>query len=99
MSAMTTPENAEQSPERNNESVTEDGHGSDAVSDIEAERAAAPCPVCGHPMSEHVIDHSTSNPILICPAPIDHNRIPETTSPLDELGMERHPAPPPAHKD
>ena len=26
-----------------------------------------PCPVCGHPMFEHLIDHSTPNAVLICP--------------------------------
>ncbi len=29
------------------------------------------CPVCGAPMSQHTIDHSTANTILNCP--VDHN--------------------------
>jgi hypothetical protein len=54
---------------------------------VEEEHAAAPCPVCGHPMGEHVIDHSTPNALLNCPAPIDHSLEHDSTSPLDELGM------------
>jgi hypothetical protein len=38
-------------------------------------------------MGEHVIDHTTPNAILNCPAPIDHSLEHENTSPLDELGM------------
>ena len=53
----------------------------------EEKHAAAPCPVCGHPMGEHVIDHTTPNAILNCPAPIDRSLEHETSSPLDELGM------------
>ena len=53
----------------------------------EEKTAAASCPVCGHAMGEHVIDHTTPNAILNCPAPIDHSLEHETTSPLDELGM------------
>lgn len=45
-----------------------------------------PCPICGHPMFEHVIDHSTANTVLICPT---DERLPETDveGPLNELGM------------
>jgi hypothetical protein len=49
--------------------------------------ADSPCPVCGHPMGEHTIDHSTPNAILECPAPIDRSLERETHSPLDEFGM------------
>lgn len=63
----------------------------------ETEQSIAICPVCGHPMSEHVIDHSTPNAILECPAPIDHTLEHESTSPLDEFGMpSRKPKPWPA---
>ena len=48
---------------------------------------AAACPVCGHPMGEHTIDHSTPNAILECPAPIDRTLEHETHSPLNEFGM------------
>jgi hypothetical protein len=54
---------------------------------VEDQHAAAACPVCGHAMGEHVIDHTTPNAILNCPAPIDHSLEHENTSPLDELGM------------
>ncbi|HEV7956344.1 MAG TPA: hypothetical protein VGP10_04220 [Marisediminicola sp.] len=46
------------------------------------------CPVCGHDMGEHVIDHSTANAILLCPAqelPGHGGR--DDTSHLNELGM------------
>lgn len=55
------------------------------------------CPVCGHPMAEHRIDHSARNAILECPAPIDHNLEFNDHSPLDELGMPLH-GPRPAKK-
>ena len=44
------------------------------------------CPLCGHPMFEHVIDHSTSNTVLVCPT---DERLPEheVDGPLNELGM------------
>ena len=45
-----------------------------------------PCPLCGHPMFEHVVDHSTPNTVLVCPT---DERLPEhdETVPLNELGM------------
>ena len=49
--------------------------------------AVPSCPVCGHPMGEHTIDHSTRNAILDCPAPIDHNLELQDHTPLDEFGM------------
>ncbi|WP_173923997.1 hypothetical protein [Agromyces sp. Marseille-P2726] len=45
-----------------------------------------PCPICGHPMFEHLIDHSTPNAVLICPT---DERLPEreVEGPYNELGM------------
>lgn len=45
-----------------------------------------PCPLCGHAMGEHVIDHSTPNSVLECPT---DERLPERAidTPLNELGM------------
>lgn len=44
------------------------------------------CPICGHPMYEHVIDHSTANTVLECPT---EERLPEreVPGPYNELGM------------
>jgi hypothetical protein len=44
------------------------------------------CPICGHPMFEHVVDHSTPNTVLICPT---DERLPErdVAGPYNELGM------------
>ena len=44
------------------------------------------CPICGHPMFEHVVDHSTSNTVLVCPT---DERLPERddSAPFNELGM------------
>ena len=44
------------------------------------------CPICGHPMFEHVIDHSSPNTVLICPT---DERLPEreVEGPYNELGM------------
>ncbi|HAM26489.1 MAG TPA: hypothetical protein DCP11_07200 [Microbacteriaceae bacterium] len=47
----------------------------------------AVCPVCGKPMAEHVIDHSSPNTLLNCPAPhqpeVSHNE------PINEFGMPK----------
>lgn len=45
------------------------------------------CPLCAHPMGEHVIDRTTPNAVLICPVPPN----PETVSfePLNEVGMPK----------
>ena len=40
----------------------------EVVKDVDKQPA---CPVCGAPMSQHTIDHSTANTILNCP--VDHN--------------------------
>lgn len=53
----------------------------------ELRHAAAPCPVCGHPMGEHYIDHSKSNAVLHCPAPPIAKQ--ESTADLNEVGMPR----------
>jgi len=57
----------------------------------EDDRPAVPadqqtCPICGHPMFEHVIDHSTPNTVLVCPT---DERLPEhdVSGPYNELGM------------
>ncbi|HEV7848330.1 MAG TPA: hypothetical protein VGO88_03270 [Mycetocola sp.] len=58
-----------------------------ANDDSDGDGAEPSCPVCGHPMTEHTIDHSMRNAVLECPAPIDHNLEHEKHSPLDEFGM------------
>ncbi|MWB97802.1 hypothetical protein [Agromyces seonyuensis] len=47
---------------------------------------AAPCPVCGHPMTEHAIERSEYDTVLECPT---SERLPlaSTHSPLNEFGM------------
>jgi len=47
----------------------------------------AVCPVCGRPMSEHTIDHSTPNTLLNCPAP--HIPEPAHDEPINEFGMPK----------
>ncbi|GAA1210705.1 LuxR C-terminal-related transcriptional regulator [Rhodoglobus aureus] len=49
--------------------------------------ADAVCPVCGRPISEHFIDHSTPETILDCP--VEHKPMPFDGSPLNELGMNK----------
>jgi len=46
----------------------------------------AVCPVCGRPMSEHTIDHSTPNAVLHCPA--GHKSEPQD-GPVNEFGMAK----------
>ena len=48
----------------------------------------AVCPVCGRPMTEHTIDHSTPNAILNCP--VEHRPEPAEDEPFNELGMPKH---------
>ena len=54
--------------------------------DDDVPRDQRACPICGHPMYEHVIDHSTANTVLECPT---EERLPEreVTGPYNELGM------------
>jgi len=47
----------------------------------------AVCPVCGRPMSEHFIDHSTPETILNCP--VEDKPEPVDNAPLNELGMDK----------
>lgn len=45
------------------------------------------CPLCEHPMKEHVIDRSHFNAVLICPVP--PNPEVESFEPLNEVGMPK----------
>jgi len=54
---------------------------------VVAKVADAVCPVCGRPMSEHFIDHSTPETILNCP--VEHTPVPVDDAPLNELGMHK----------
>jgi hypothetical protein len=47
--------------------------------------SGAACPVCGHPMSEHTIDHSSPNTVLNCP--VAHTPQPFDDKPINEFGM------------
>ncbi|TFD51564.1 hypothetical protein E3T55_07545 [Cryobacterium frigoriphilum] len=56
-----------------------------------ARHAESPsCPVCGHPMSEHTIDHSTRNTILNCPVPQRDGWDRDAYQPVNEFGMVIH---------
>jgi len=46
----------------------------------------AVCPVCGKPMTEHTIDHSTPNAILNCPA---EPKPEQADGPVNEFGMPK----------
>lgn len=45
------------------------------------------CPVCGRPMREHTIDHSSSNTILNCPVPHPGAWDRDAFEPVNEFGM------------
>ena len=47
------------------------------------------CPVCGHSMSEHTIDHSVENTILNCPVPHPGIWDRDAYEPVNEFGMVR----------
>jgi hypothetical protein len=51
------------------------------------------CPVCGRPMSEHTIDHTTSNAILNCPVPHNGGWDRDAFEPVNEFGMVIHDKP------
>lgn len=53
----------------------------------EPEGADKKCPVCGHPMDEHRIDHSTTNAVLICP--VEPLPVEQSHEPLNEVGMPK----------
>jgi hypothetical protein len=46
----------------------------------------AVCPVCGRPMTEHTIDHSTPNAILNCPT---GPKSEPADGPVNEFGMPK----------
>lgn len=52
---------------------------------------AGVCPVCSHPMGEHIIDRSTPNAVLICLVPHEGQFEHIDDVPLNEVGMPRHP--------
>ncbi|WP_241985862.1 MULTISPECIES: hypothetical protein [Cryobacterium] len=56
--------------------------------DVATRIGAAVCPVCGRPMAEHSIDHTTPNAILHCPA--GHKPAPPE-EPVNEFGMSKPP--------
>ena len=46
------------------------------------------CPLCGHQMGEHTIDHTIANAVLHCPVPdAERKPSPARHDPLGELGM------------
>jgi hypothetical protein len=51
------------------------------------------CPVCGRPMSEHTIDHSTNNTILNCPVPHNGAWDRDAFEPVNEFGMVKREQP------
>jgi hypothetical protein len=51
------------------------------------------CPVCGRPMSEHTIDHSTANTILNCPVPYNGAYDRDAFQPVNEFGMVKRAQP------
>ena len=53
--------------------------------------ALTDCPVCGRPMTEHTIDHSRDNTVLICPEPPRLGIDSDEFKPVNELGMVIHP--------
>lgn len=64
--------------------------GDDARVALEQQRGAQACPVCGHAMREHFIDHSTSSTVLNCPVSHPGNWDRDAFEPVNELGMVIH---------
>lgn len=53
-------------------------------------QVAGVCPVCTHPMGEHIIDRSATNAVLICPVTYEGQFEHVDDAPLNEVGMPRH---------
>lgn len=48
------------------------------------------CSVCGHPLGEHVVDHSEGHTIFECPvSDIERAPLPQAL-PLNEVGQPKH---------
>jgi hypothetical protein len=66
--------------------------GSPPIGTYDAEETVAlkVCPVCGHSMREHTIDHSVQNTVLHCPVQdrVEWDR--DVFEPVNELGMVKH---------
>ena len=68
-----------------------DPHQSDAdFRTLAQQLGAKACPVCGQPMREHFIDHSTKNAVLNCPVPHPGAWDRDAFEPVNELGMVIH---------
>jgi hypothetical protein len=48
------------------------------------------CPVCGHTMREHTIDHTAHDTILNCPVPHPGAWDRDAFEPVNEFGMVMH---------
>ncbi len=48
------------------------------------------CPICGHAMREHTIDHSTRNTVVNCPVPHPGAWDRDAFEPVNEFGMVIH---------
>ena len=48
------------------------------------------CPICGHVMREHTIDHSTRNTVVNCPVPHPGAWDRDAFEPVNEFGMVIH---------
>lgn len=55
--------------------------------DVAAQVGEAVCPICGRPMAEHTIDHSSANAVLHCPIP--HPPQVFHDEPVNEFGMPK----------
>ncbi|TFD58392.1 hypothetical protein E3T43_05350 [Cryobacterium sp. Hh7] len=48
------------------------------------------CPICGHAMREHTIDHSSRNTVVNCPVPHPGAWDRDAFEPVNEFGMVMH---------
>ena len=48
------------------------------------------CPICGHAMREHSIDHSARNTVVNCPVPHPGAWDRDAFEPVNEYGMVMH---------
>jgi hypothetical protein len=62
----------------------------DADSVAVGEQTLRECPVCSRPMTEHTIDHSTTNTVLNCPGPHPGAWDRDAFQPVNEFGMVVH---------
>ncbi|MDJ0348246.1 hypothetical protein [Cryobacterium sp. PH29-G1] len=71
--------------------MNQDGNTSSSP-DTQHDNDMKSCPICGHAMREHTIDHSSRNTVVNCPVPHPGAWDRDAFEPVNEFGMVIHKA-------